>query len=119
MNCDLIIHLYLYIASPTKKVAFKCYLYNVPTAHESNFWKPKVCEFNVACGCYEKTEKQKKLKITHLPKQQNQSKNYALNSISHVTTVKLTYQVWDHGELLHSCGGIPEQAPSQQNTSFE
>lgn len=33
--------------------------------------------------------------------------------------VTLTYQVWDHGELLHSCVGIPEQAPSQQNTSFE
>lgn len=39
-----------------------------------------------------------------------------LNSISHVT---LTYQVWDHGELLRSCEGIPEQAQSQQNTSFQ
>lgn len=43
-----------------RKVAFKCCLYKVLTAHESNFWKPKVCEFNVAGGCYEKTKREKK-----------------------------------------------------------
>lgn len=83
------------------------------------FESPKSVSLMWPVAVMRRLKKQKKLKITHLPKQQNQSKNYALNSISHVTTVKLTYQVWDHGELLHSCGGIPEQAPSQQNTSFE
>lgn len=83
------------------------------------FESPKSVSLMWPVAVMRRLKNKKKLKITHLPKQQNQSKNYALNSISHVTTVKLTYQVWDHGELLHSCGGIPEQAPSQQNTSFE
>lgn len=76
------------------------------------FESPKSVSLMWPVAVMRRLKEKKMLKITHLPKLMH------LNFIS-VTSVTLTYQVWDHGELLHSCEGIPEQAPSQQNTSFE
>lgn len=77
------------------------------------FESPKSVSLMWPVAVMRRLKEKKMLKITHLLKLMQ------LNFISRVTSVTLTYQVWDHGELLHSCEGIPEQAQSQQNTSFE
>lgn len=74
------------------------------------FESPKSVSLMWPVAVMRRLKEKKMLKITHLPK---------LMQLNFISPVTLTYQVWDHGELLHSCEGIPEQAPSQQNTSFE